>query len=289
MKTLLENEVGSFEEEKHDCYDNSSRICALVDQNGYIMASNLGPSFIGRFIGEQSNLIIEHLVNEGVLKEVMLEDTQASCAWTDHSRANAGILLLPARLIINGLLFLLKTLTHITVQIGMLIFSIFQSQGYASGGDNPDILISCTHRWEFYLFQRDEIEMFNKEGRNKEKRCSNDCKMKFGNIRVIKETNMFFLDISIPLNCHIQCKKMPKVLKRARTENEHYCVNETKTSTVETQTYRRRPSNCFNETKTNVGDTSNVKNTYACGRAGLITPSFIGLVLTLFVCLKTIV
>ena len=72
----------------------------MLDEFGYVIASNQGVKYTGRFAGERMGAIVRHLNETGYLSVKELRDTQAECpiGGDDPYFSGAGnVLLTPAK------------------------------------------------------------------------------------------------------------------------------------------------------------------------------------------------
>lgn len=228
-------------------------ICALLDHNGYIISSNQGDEFVGSFIGEQAEGIVNLLVNLKVLKKINLKDTQSDCRRIDPRYASARLLLTPAKFVLDMLGAMIRVILRLGVYTFTALKSLFQSVGVSSEYV-PNIRTSCDRLLQFFLFQKDIIPEFKSiNAKKKSIRCTKGhwCYLKVNYLELVPDTNLVFLKISIHYRCVSMCRKLKLRLERTRIDSDNFCDDLPKGKELPVfvkQKYRRQPSTCFNGT-----------------------------------------
>lgn len=254
------------------CADNNTHVCAILDYNGYIMQSNQGNKYIGKFVGEVVGKLMEHLSNENIsiFTKIVLNDTQAECPIPDKYDSASSILLTPAKLMFNFAQLLLGSLSWMTTQVYFSLLSFTRHQ-HVHGQEIKKVNVSCTKEMPFYVFNKSrwekhqEIRIDERQYR-RQINCVN-CPQKYA-LSPIKETNLIFFIADTCPDCR-QYKVRTTPIKK---EDPSICTAEVK--------YRRRPDNCFNQTEK---DLKSAK----CGKAIMETPSLLLLVTLLLTTLLT--
>lgn len=221
------------------CNTNTTNICALIDQNGYIVSSNQGERYIGRFIGDVSSILIEKLAESGIFSKIMIEDTQSECPLPPQESKGSSInLLTPFTFlyqIFQGMIFALQTLSWITVQYSSIF--LFSTEGHAET-DKP-IKVSCTLQMPFYVFQT-SLYRENYADKHKWIKCDEACNLIYY-LKEVKDTNLLFLYAKSTTQCKSKCIKPDKNLAHRKSFNIENRVCKEKAR------YRRKPGKCYNE------------------------------------------
>ena len=149
---------------------NQSFFCAMLDEFGYVIASNQGVKYTGRFAGERMGAIVRHLNETGYLSVTELRDTQAECPIGDDDPNSSGassVLLTPAKVLFTFLAALFNSAYYLTVQVGILLITLFDSlTRNGRGGDGrvlaanggSDDMVSCTRYNEYYRVERRKVD-----------------------------------------------------------------------------------------------------------------------------------
>ena len=149
--------------------NNQSFFCAMLDEFGYVIASNQGVKYTGRFAGERMGAIVRHLNETGYLSVKELRDTQAECpiGGDDPYFSGAGnVLLTPAKILFTFLAGLFNSAYWLIVQVGILLITLFDSitrnggedgQVSAANGGSDD-MVSCTRYTEYYRIDRKKVD-----------------------------------------------------------------------------------------------------------------------------------
>ena len=265
----------------HHCSENLTNICALLDQNGYIISSNQGDEFIGTFIGEQSGRIVDNLVKHDVLKKVNILDTQGHCKRDDlRYVGSANILLTPAKLLLGAL----RTIFNTGIRLVFFIVSLLESWG-SKGEYIPNIRTSCNKVMRFYFFQREMVSEYKYLSWEKRRiKCVEPkwCYIQVQNVEPVPDTNLIFFKAKMPASCVAKCRAIKKILHRNRTDSNYMCKNDKEFADPEElkQKYRKGPESCF---ETNPKKESKWKG--ACGRGGTLKPITMWLLVGIFITL----
>ncbi|XP_066920408.1 voltage-dependent calcium channel subunit alpha-2/delta-3-like [Clytia hemisphaerica] len=252
--------------------NNSSFVCAMIDDFGYIIASNQGNKYTGRFIGERVSSIIPYLN----MTRKVIKDTQAECEVPDDDNSSANLLLTPAKLLVGCLSCLAKSVYWLTIQAAVLLVSLMQNQHEVSAGEHTKITVSCVKDVEYFRLNRTLIEAYGARMEDKTWdafKCPGQCTGKNApkfRIQVIPGTNVYLLEMSIGSDdseaCENKCFQDPYYPKREelRTPKAEWCVRNQQNATH----YRKQPiAKCYNET-------SKFDHAHMCGRASMAIPSF---------------
>ena len=249
--------LDEFEATKNIYYTPTTHVTALLDLNGYILASNQGNKYVGRFIGEIQGKLMQHLsnVNISVFKRVDLDDTQAECPVSDEFNSASSTLLNPAKLIFKAISMTMKSMYLIGLNLSMFIISMFQYHE-VHGQTRPTINISCVKTMPLYIYQPDKWKEIYAKKELKLVICGKEkgCTQSFA-IKEIKNTNMILLVATTP--CHGKCKDLRTTTKHVKREDVNICEQK--------ERYRRQPFKCYNAT---VDDEDK-----RCGRGSMTQPS----------------
>ena len=188
--TFLTNMISKFSSEynrsecqKFNCKDVVNTSCFLVDENGYVVASNHGNHHIGVFLGLVNGHVLEKLRDDKIYETVYYNDTQGLCNETVISFDSGGAKLRP--FFVN----FIKAFTELVNSVMTILFLSYQYivlpvTTQESFNKEPKI---CTKKTTFYLrnhqrsyFYFSNISYFE------------DCQQKFGLISV-NNTNLDFL------------------------------------------------------------------------------------------------
>lgn len=248
------------------CPDNTTAFCAIIDQNGFIVASNQFSKYTGRFLGERIGYLVEAMSNKGIFVSYHLKDTQAECQTSDE-KSSANFLLTPAKLIINALLLMCKSMYWLVIQLGIFIISLMRPESSNVVAQKPrTIPISCTKDMTFYRI-RDSF--FTELNRNNFYSGSFSCSPRLPKCRrqkfqiyKIAETNMYFVVLEPDSDC--QCFDYKISIDPVRVpDTDKWC-----SKNPPTFNYRKTPTTCFNSTAKETGNE-------ACGAASQMSISML--------------
>ena len=234
-----------------DCKDNNSIVCAIVDQNGYIVVSNQGGRVIGLFIGEIQGKLMEHFSSPdiSIFRKIVLEDNQAVCFEPKEYNSNSNYLLTPVKLALKITTWILSSTGWLIYRMLMLATSLFQIPFAFS--QNPDIYIeiTCTKIMSFFLFQNQKWEdlLVREEQAKKSKRSqvtlrTVDCgasKPQLYVLAPVPNTNLIFIVADQPDS--FSCRKNPIYLVKNKDQDDDFCTQE--------EPFRVMPGKCYNETQ----------------------------------------
>ena len=244
---------------------NTTHVVALLDYNGYVIASNQGDKYVGEFFGQILGKLMDHLANVSIFKRVNLDDTQAECPILDEYDSAANYLLTPAKIIIKLLGLLLKSMYTITLKLTLFIISLFQvTQVYGSTKTRATVNVSCVKTIPMYLFQEHVLKSFKEQKKPHVVLCKNSCSQTFALVTV-KDTNLIL--IIAETNCQGRCRTYKTSLKHIKKNGVEIWKQK--------ERYRRRPVSCFNST------VSGIK--HECGRGAMMQPSFLICAILVFI------
>ncbi|XP_047126112.1 voltage-dependent calcium channel subunit alpha-2/delta-3 isoform X1 [Hydra vulgaris] len=233
------------------CLSNNTFTCALIDQNGYIVASNQGNRAVGQFFGAYHAQLMEFFSKSdvGVFRQIAIDDVQAICTEPKNSNSNSNYLLSPAKTLFRIFLwfisllwsFLVQTFTHV-------IFLLNQNEVFLQNTKKNNVInITCTEQISFYLFQNDKREeLYKKEDESKKQNkrnpstlrilCANG-KYQYFELVDVPNTNLIFIVVNSPdAN---SCFKQPTRLRKQIPPDKDFCNQE--------EAYRLFPGVCYNQ------------------------------------------
>jgi len=241
------------------CENNDSAVCAIIDDHGYIIASNQGDRYTGQFIGERLGSIVKSFETMPLIKKhfkkVVLDDTQAECPVSDEISA-ANILLTPAKIIFAAFTALCKSAYWLFIQLGIFLISLFEHAQNVSAESPRTIRESCTKQMPFYKFDLPNLPDTTMKGVYSCDKCRNNYRM-----RKIPETNALLLFAQVKAEC--DCFSERVSLKHLRKEASIDWCDPPK------QAFRKRPSSCYNVTSEQT--TENIE----CGAGFMTKPSLL--------------
>lgn len=258
------------------CHFPEYGLCAVIDEHGYVLASNQDKKFTGRFIGEMIGPLVTGFLHKDhkLMSEVILEDAQAECPELDEPSA-ANILLTPARLLFGALTAFCKSFYWLVVKIGVVLISLFEFTHRTSAQLPLAINVSCTKTMPFYevdfsKFTSSEDDWLQK-GSFRCKECPDDPRT--FKIQWINGTNTFVVFAETVIkreakNIDCGCYKQKVSLRHVRKVSNYNWCDPPK------QPFRRPPMACFNDTER---DPDGAK----CGSGSITKPSSFMLLLTI--------
>ncbi len=237
----------AVDQRENFCANHETSICALIDKNGYIIASNQGGEHTGGFVGEITGILMQQLATEdvGIFKRITIENTQAECEQKQEESSDASDLLRgPFSIISGGASSLLKTLGYyFTFFADSTLFphsSVDAKQKKHSkvASEAPKVKVSCTMEIPFYVLLEERFEELRTD-LHKEAKCESGCNMVYY-LNKVKETNLLFLYAAVlDENCRRACFHSHDSLTHAQKPYSSICKMG--------QRYRRPPSSCFNQ------------------------------------------
>ncbi|XP_065651560.1 voltage-dependent calcium channel subunit alpha-2/delta-4 isoform X4 [Hydra vulgaris] len=248
MKEIFDNMTLSIGL-KDDCKNNNTFVCAVVDQNGYIVVSNQGGELIGRFLGEIQGQLMEHFSSPdiSIFKKVTLKDSQAVCLEEKSYNSNADHLMNPAILLFKLCSWLLCSMLSLMYHFIMLAYSVIQIP--LGGSLNPDnyINITCVKKLSFYLFQSNKWDdLLNREELGKKSKrsqftlrvvqCTKSKSQQYV-LAPIPNTNLIFIVANQP--DERSCRKNISLVEDI-DQIDDFCTQE--------EPYRVMPGKCYSET-----------------------------------------
>ncbi|XP_065651552.1 voltage-dependent calcium channel subunit alpha-2/delta-4 isoform X3 [Hydra vulgaris] len=247
-----------------NCKNNDSVVCAIVDQNGYIVVSNLGDNAIGSFFGKDRGALMDHLSspNISIFRKITLDDTQAECPVPQVYDSASNFLLNPIQLMFSLSTWLIGSCWSLLLHITVLGTSFFRKYSTNAETTIDPTNVSCTKEMNFFLF-KDHLLNNSPCSENTPKtvvyKGSVECEPSiFQNyiLTSVPETNLVFI-IAEPN--HFKCNQKP--LETSSTKNKDL-------DSFQDQRFRVRPNECFNPTQ------PYEKNSEYCGAGILTKPSF---------------
>ncbi|XP_065651942.1 voltage-dependent calcium channel subunit alpha-2/delta-3 [Hydra vulgaris] len=240
FKEMFDNAIKSI---GINCKTNTTTTCAIIDQNGYILISNLGDDSIGTFFGKYQGNLMSYLStpNVSIFKKIELEDTQAVCPEPKTYSSTSNILFTPAKMLFTflGWIFYLswRVLNYAFVfVVALLQESTVKNQAFVRSG-----FISCSKIVSFYLFQNEKWnEVYSNISNQNKTSLRFECapsKYIYFVLAVIPKTNLIFINVDVPSD--IKCRKETLELLKEKDQTASFCAQE--------ETFRASPSVCYNE------------------------------------------
>ena len=228
------------------CESESTGMCTIIDDHGYVVTSNQDTKFTGRFFGEMIGPLVKGLQDLDLMSEVILEDSQAECPELDEP-SSANILMTPARLLFGALTAFCKSFYWLVVKIGVILVTLFELTQRTDAQLPQAIFVSCTKTMPFYKFDLSKFTGTDSLHTGKFK-CNNCPKnAKSFKVQWINGTNTFALFAettivqegkTVDCGCYNEKVSLRHVRKHA---NFDWC-NPPK------QPFRQAPMTCFNDT-----------------------------------------
>eukprot|EP00794_Sanderia_malayensis_P007161 gene7161-7968_t len=195
---FLKNTVGSSSTPSTpSCSDNNTVDCYLIDENGFIVASNGVDDEVGRFLGFVQGKLVKHLSlnSTNILKKFSFNDPQAECVKPSSTTSDATRLMSPFLTISGYMIWWTQTVISLLTQFSL--FSSFGSQSQVHASTN----ISCTKQMNFYVMQETKLPVTGSVA------CSKSCDHRFV-VSKLPKTNLAM--VLMYKNCGKLCKE-PKV------------------------------------------------------------------------------
>ena len=182
MISEFSSEYNCSECQKFNCSDTVNTSCFLVDENGYVVASNHGNHHVGMFLGLVNGHVLEKLTDNKIYETVYYNDTQGLCNETIISFDSSGEKLRP---------FFINFVKAFTKLVNSVMTTVFLSYQYIvlpvttqqSFKKEPKI---CTKKTTFYQRNHQHSSYFSNLS------YFEDCQQKFGLISV-NNTNLDLL------------------------------------------------------------------------------------------------
>ena len=263
---------------------NQSFFCAMLDDFGYVIASNQDVKYTGRFVGERMGAIARHLNESGYLTVTELRDTQAECEVSKdepNSSAASKLLLTPAKVMFAFLAGLFNSAYWLTVQIGILLITLFDTlrqQGgnvaVSTANSGSDDMVSCVRFTEYYHVERKKVDSRQSVGEEEwtDYNCPKCQASEFNSqsqqkgsqnflLERIPETNAFLLVVATTGQDECECfTDHLTPTKRHVILHPDFVFN----ATENPARFRRPPlATCLNET-------DEAERRYECGRASSV-------------------
>lgn len=227
------------------CSNNATVDCYLIDENGYIVASNGVEDEVGIFLGNIQGKFMAYLSKNttNIYKRHSVKDTQAECKKPITSTSGAMGILTPFFTLSGYVIWWSQTLLALFAQFS--IYSSFSSTNQVQASTN----VSCIKELPFYVMQETNLPKSGSVD------CSNTCQHRFV-INKIANTNLAFA--LLKKNCGKSCK-VPKVTTSAvKVADLSSCQTESR--------YRTLLSGCHY---------SNQQETKKCGSATNPQPTLV--------------
>ena len=176
------SEYNCSECQKFNCSDIVNTSCFLVDENGYVVASNHGNHHVGMFLGLVNGHVLEKLTDNKIYETVYYNDTQGLCNETIISFDSSGEKLRP---------FFINFVKAFTKLVNSVITTVFLSYQYivlpvtTQQSFKKERKI-CTKKTTFYQRNHQRSSYFSNLS------YFEDCQQKFGLISV-HNTNLDLL------------------------------------------------------------------------------------------------
>ena len=236
LKEIFDNSTKSI---GLTCKNSSTVMCAIIDQNGYIVVSNQGDGSIGAFFGSYRGNLMSYLSRPDVsiFKKIELEDTQATCPEQTDSKSVANILITPAKILIN----LFGWVFYVGWNILHRAF-IFTVSKLHKTFAKSQTFVSCSETFQYYLFQNEKWEEFY----SKEVEKTNQTTMRFEcapskytyfALAVIPKTNLIFIVVDTPSDN--SCKNETIELLKEKDHAASFCSQD--------EPFRVNPGFCYNQ------------------------------------------
>ncbi|XP_066912341.1 voltage-dependent calcium channel subunit alpha-2/delta-3-like isoform X3 [Clytia hemisphaerica] len=212
-----------------DCSKNSSQKCYLIDENGYIVATNRPVNRVGYFLGWYEGQLIEDMEKREILEVREYNDTQAECPQqSDTSSSSPANILKTFYYTVFQLVY--NVLAHTLAITWWMLTSLLTVSMNAIGVSAASRNVSCTKTIEIYLLKNRSIDTegaFN---------CSSNCSQKYI-IQSIPDTNL--AQVIINNNCRgaDECPLFSKNNEPKRTRDLTVCEQPLR--------YRRALSVCY--------------------------------------------
>ena len=226
-----------------ECKDNKTVTCAVLDENGYIVVSNLGVLAIGEFFGQYQGGLMKFLTDKSIFRMVYLDDTQAFCEEQKNYVSTASTLIDPLKFVFNVIFWLLHSIWSALYYTIMISVSMLKNHK-VDGEVVQMINISCVNNLSFFLFQSakwnefydQELEQMKKNKRGTSTlRVDCDNKNQFFYLADIPDTNLIFIVVEIPDGC----KPTSMGLDQKKDIYTDFYSKE--------EPFRKDPGYCFNE------------------------------------------
>ena len=262
IKRIFDNATASI---GLDCMQNDTIVCAIIDQNGYIIVSNLGENAVGTFFGKVQGSLMEHLSspNISIFQKIVLEDTQAECLEPKIYDSAGSILLTPLKLVFSLTAWLLSSTWHVFFHIIMLSSSMLQKHETSAQITIDPTNMSCTKVLTFFLFQNKKWEELlkreNISGNISERlvKCE-PSKFQSFTLASVPGTNLIFI-VAEPND--FSCRQKPLETAVNKDQELDFCIQD--------QRDREKPDKCFYQTQ------PYEESSEYCGADSALLPSFI--------------
>ena len=216
------------------CSDNTTFDCYLVDENGYIVASNGREDDVGNFLGVLQGRLTETLYNQThiIFKQFQqFEDTQAECTNEATSSSDATRILSPFFTISAYLIWWTQTFLSFLSQ-----FTLYSSVSPSLKAEAlASVNVSCTKKMVFYVLQDNKLPHVGHV------QCRKDCKRDYAVSKVAK-TNLALIAFADKLKCGTICKEPKVSTEPVKKPTKSKCPVEAR--------YRKPLQSCFSSNAT---------------------------------------
>ena len=208
-----------------NCSDIETFECNAIDENGYVVISNQGKNYNGKFLGYVNGWLLEKFLDEKIFVKHIFNDTQGQCQEDMYATDTT-----------SGINSLTNTFQNITLMFRIFFKQILQfitiltmiNKQYSSSHDAMNLNVTCTKLITVYQRANKTVNLAGTIT------CSKLCQQSYSVVSM-QDTNLIL--VITTKECGDECSKHVVNAESVKVLDGNVCDR--------TQKFRKPPPECY--------------------------------------------